>query len=75
MNETDNRVFEYEGRFYARPVYRGLCLDDLEGEGVDSQLEDIVYRLLGDAYSKAGHASGHVRIRIEVLSVDSVVQA
>jgi hypothetical protein len=69
VTTSGNPKFRYEGRFYARPAYRGVSLDDATDPLIDD-LNDIVYDLVRAQYSREGAASGRVKITIEIISLD-----
>jgi hypothetical protein len=70
MTTSPNPMFHYEGRFYARPAYRGISLDDATDPLIDD-LDDIVYDLVRAQYSREGAASGRLKITIEITSLDT----
>ena len=68
MSDTTDRVFEYEGGFYARPVYRGITMDTIDE---DHNLDDIFYKMLYKLCGTDSGVSGRMRIRFEVLEIDT----
>jgi len=67
MVEDIERGFRYEGPFYARPVYRGVCLwDEKENPMVDDLIYDLIHRIHG----QDSGVFGRMRISVEILSVE-----
>ena len=69
-DRSTKRVFEYEGRFYARPIARGCGIilgDDYQS---DEELCDAVYDILRFDFDRKTEGYGRIRIRIEVESMD-----
>jgi hypothetical protein len=68
-DRSKTRVFEYEGRFYSKPVGRG-CGIVLGEDNEDEELCDAVYDILRFDFDRKTEGYGRIRIRIEVESME-----
>jgi len=70
MSEKPVVTSEYEGRFYARPAYKGFLLNDTTDPFPEQSLDEVGYTLLSEAVSHLSEGGGRIRVKIELLSVD-----
>ncbi len=68
-DRSKTRVFEYEGRFYSKPIGRG-CSIVLVDENDDEELCDAVYDILRYDFGGKTEGYGRLRITIEVESME-----